>query len=67
MRVKEADDEAEAARLDAEDTFDEAERRLSSSMACEGAIKAIASWELREKSIRKAEAAGRQFRTEPPV
>ena len=61
-RVKEADDAAEAARLDAEATFDEAERRLSTSMAREGAQKAIDSWELREKSIRKAEAAGRQFR-----
>jgi hypothetical protein len=58
-RVKEADDAAERARLDAEDTFDEAERRLSSEMAREGARKAIGSWELREKAIRKAEAAGR--------
>src|SRR6478672_11414747 len=61
-RVKEAADEAEAARLDAEATFDEAERRMSAAMAREGTRKAIASWELREKSIRKAEAAGRQFR-----
>jgi len=58
-RVKEADDEAERARLDAEDTFDEAERRLSSDMAREGAEKAMGSWDLREKAIRKAEAAGR--------
>ena len=61
-RVKEAAEEAEAARLDAEATFDEAERRMSAAMAREGAQKAIDSWELREKSIRKAEAAGRQFR-----
>ena len=59
-KVMEADDEAETARLDAEDTFDQAERRLSASMAREGARKAIASWELREKSIRKAEALGRK-------
>jgi hypothetical protein len=59
-KVKEADDVAEQARLDAEDTFDEAERRLSSGMAREGARKAIESWELREKSIRKAEAAARR-------
>jgi hypothetical protein len=59
-RVKEADDEAEVARLDAEDTFDEAERRMSASMARDGARKAIESWELREKSIRKAEALGRR-------
>jgi hypothetical protein len=55
-RVKEADDEAEAARLDAEDTFDEAERRLSAGMAREGTQKAIDSWELRKTAIRKAEA-----------
>jgi hypothetical protein len=61
QRVKEADDEAEEARLDAEDTFDEAERRMSADMAREGARKAIASWELREKSIRKAEAVGKRF------
>jgi len=59
-RVKEADDEAENARIDAEEAFDEAERRLSASMAREGAQKAIASWELREKAIRKAEALARR-------
>ena len=60
-RVKEADDEAEEARLEAEDTFDQAERRLSAGMAREGARQAIASWELREKAIRKAEALGRKM------
>ncbi len=59
-RVKEADDEAENARLDAEATFDEAEGRMSASMAREGAQKAIDSWELREKAIRKAEALARR-------
>ncbi len=59
-RVKEADDEAENARLDAEATFDEAERRMSDSMACEGAQKAIDSRELREKAIRKDEALARR-------
>lgn len=59
-KVKNADDEAETARLDAEDTFDQAERRLSTSMAREGACKAIASWELREKSIRKAESVAKR-------
>jgi hypothetical protein len=58
--VKNADDEAEAARLDAEDTFDEAERKLSTGMAKEGARKAIESWELKEKAIRKAETLGRR-------
>jgi hypothetical protein len=55
-QVKEADDQAYRARMDAEDTFDEAERKLSTSMAREGCRKAIASWELHEKAIRKAEA-----------
>jgi phage repressor protein C with HTH and peptisase S24 domain len=55
-RVKEADDEAARARIDAEETFDQAERKLSASMAREGAQKAIDSWELREKAIRRAEA-----------
>lgn len=58
--VKEADEEAEKARLDAEATFDQAERRMSASLAREGARKAIGSWELREKAIRKAEAARRK-------
>ena len=59
QRVKEADDAARNARTDAEGTFDEAERRLSTDMAREGAQKAIDSWDLREKAIRKAEALGR--------
>jgi hypothetical protein len=59
-RVKEADDEAENARLDAEATFDEAERRMSTHLAREGAQKAIDSWELREKAIRKAGALDRR-------
>ena len=54
-RVKDADGEAERARLDAEQTFDEAEKKISASLAREGARKAIESWELREKAIRKAE------------
>ena len=56
LKVKEADDEAENARLDAEATFAEAERQLSAGMARQGAAKAIRSWELRMKAIRKAEA-----------
>ena len=58
-RVKEADDEAEQARLDAEATFDEAERRLSAGMAREGAQKAIDTYALHEKAIRRAEAVAR--------
>lgn len=58
--LKKAEEAAEASRLDAEATFDEAERRLSAAMAREGTQKAIASWELREKAIRKAESMGRK-------
>jgi hypothetical protein len=57
--VKEADDVAETKRLDAEDTFDEAERRLSTDMAREGARKALETYDLHEAAIRKAEAAAR--------
>lgn len=54
--VVHADDAAKHARMDAEDTFDEAEKQLSVSMAREGCRKAIHSWSLHEKAIRKAEA-----------
>lgn len=54
-KVKEADDAARRARMDAEKTFDVAERELSTSLAREGCKKAIHSWELHEKAIRKAE------------
>jgi hypothetical protein len=54
--VKEMDDKAHAARMDAEATFDEAERRMSTDLAREGCRKAIRSWELHEKAIRAAEA-----------
>lgn len=54
-RVKEADDEAYQARMDAERTFDEAEQQLSTSLAREGCRKAIHSWDLHEKAIRRAE------------
>ena len=55
-KVKEADNAAYRARMDAEETFDEAERQLSTSLARQGCRKAIQSWELHEKAIRKAEA-----------
>lgn len=55
-QVKQADDEAYRARMDAERTFDEAERLLSTSLAREGCHKAILSWDLHEKAIRRAEA-----------
>ncbi|MBV8051651.1 MAG: hypothetical protein JOZ80_10710 [Acidobacteriaceae bacterium] len=55
--LKQADDEAERARLDAEHTFDEAERRMSTDMAREGARKALRTYDLREVAIQKSEAA----------
>jgi hypothetical protein len=56
-QIKQADDHAYRAHMDAEETFDEAEKELSTRLAREGASKAIASWELHESAIRKAEAA----------
>lgn len=58
-RVKEADDLAHEARMTAERMFEGAERRLSANMAREAAHVAIEAYELREKAIRKAEAAAR--------
>lgn len=55
-KVKEADDQAYDARMEAEQTFDTAEKQLSTALAREGCRKAIRSWELHEKAIRKAEA-----------
>lgn len=60
-KLKEADAEAYALRMQAEETFDEADRRMSTSMAREGARQAIDAWELREKFVRKMEALGRKY------
>jgi hypothetical protein len=54
--LRQADEEAQEARDAAESQFDEADRRMSTSMACEGSQMAIDAWVLREKVIRKAEA-----------
>jgi hypothetical protein len=59
-RVKDADDEAYRARMDAEDIFAEAERKLSAGMARQGAEKALESYDLREKAIRKSESLARR-------
>lgn len=58
-RVKEADDEAYNAHEDAEDAFAEAEKRMSTSMAREGARKALEAYDLHEAAIRKAESLAR--------
>lgn len=56
-KIKHAYDVAYDARMRAEDTFAVAESRLSVSMAKDGTAQAIESWDLKEKAIRKAEAA----------
>jgi hypothetical protein len=58
-KVKDALDEAYSVRMKAEDMFDEAEKRLSTSMAREASQVAIDAYNMREKAVRKAEAAGR--------
>jgi hypothetical protein len=58
--VYDADEETETMRLDAEDTFAEGEKKLSVGMAREGARKALATYDLHEKAIRKAEAAAKK-------
>jgi hypothetical protein len=58
--LRAADAKAHQARLDAEAQFDEADRRMSASMAREGSQMAIDAWTLREKFIRKLEAFGRR-------
>jgi hypothetical protein len=63
-KLIEADHAAHRARMDAEDTFDRAEKLMSTDIAREGCKKAIHSWELHEKAIRKAEALPTVNRTE---
>jgi len=52
--VWEADYIALQAREEAEKTFDDAEKQLSTRLAREGCQKAIQSWELHERAIEKA-------------
>ena len=61
QRVRAADEEWKTARILAEATFDEADRRMSTSMACDGARQAIEAWELTEKAIRRAESVARRI------
>lgn len=56
-KIKEADDLSYKAHWDAEDTFAEADKKLSTSLARVGCKKAIESWDLHEAAIKKAEAA----------
>lgn len=57
-KLKDAHDAAMQMRMTAEDTFDKAERRLSTAMAREGCQQALKGWDLHEEAIDKAEAAG---------
>jgi len=59
-KLQAAEEEAYALRMQAEETFDEADRRMSTRMACDGARQAIEAWEQREKYIRKMETLGRK-------
>ena len=59
-RLKEAEAEAARVHQEAEDIFAEADRRMSTTMACEAAGRAVEAWEMRESVIRKLEAAARQ-------
>lgn len=54
------DRKAHKARMDAEAQFDEADRRMSSDMACEGAQMALDAWEMREQFLRKLEKFGKE-------
>ena len=57
--IKEADDLAYNAHEDAEDVFAEAQRKMSTSMAREGARMALVAYDRHEEAIRKAEALAR--------
>lgn len=55
-RIVEADDDAYNAHEDAEDKFAEAEKKMSTSMAKDGARMALLAYDAHEAAIRKAEA-----------
>lgn len=55
--IRQAHDAAINARMVAEETFDKAERRLSTSLAREGCHKAILGWDLHEEALRIADVA----------
>jgi predicted RNase H-like nuclease (RuvC/YqgF family) len=56
-QLRDAHDAAIKGRMEAEETFEKAEKRLSTSLAREGCHKAIAGWDLHEDAIRRAELA----------
>jgi ADP-ribose pyrophosphatase YjhB (NUDIX family) len=56
-RIHEEHDAANRLRMQAEETFDGAEKRLSAAMAREGCRQAIEGWEHHLEAIRLAESA----------
>jgi hypothetical protein len=60
QRIQEADDLAYNAHEDAEEAFAEAEKKMSTSGAREGARKALEAYDLHEAAIRKAESLARE-------
>jgi hypothetical protein len=56
-KIREEHDAANTLRLQAEDTFDGAEKRLSTAMAREGCRQAIAGWEHHLEAIRLSQSA----------
>jgi hypothetical protein len=56
QKIKEADDDAYNAHEDAEEMFADAERKMSTSGAREGARMALVAYDTHEAAIRKAEA-----------
>ena len=65
QKQKEIDDEAYRVRMQAEDMFSEAEKRLNTGMAREASQVAIDAYNLREKAVRKAEAAAKAAKLAP--
>ena len=62
-KIKRADDEALKAHDQAEATFDDADRQLSTTLARRGCGEAIRSWELHEKAIALAETGVRSAKS----
>lgn len=58
-QIREADEEAARVTLEAETMFAEAEARLNAMMARDAARKALQSFDLREKALEAAQAAGK--------
>ena len=59
QKLRQGDVEAYEVRMRAEEMFDEAEKRLSTSLAREASQVAIDAYNMREKAVRKAETAAR--------